>query len=487
MTFVTYQFYLFFITTTLLYFSVPFKWRPWLILAASCVFYAALIPAYLLILLALITIDYTIARLMERASARSRTYLLLLSILSLCGILFTFKYFNFFAENIHALAQLIGWHYSPTLLAWALPLGLSFHTFQSLSYVIEVYRGKQKPEKNFFTYALYVMFYPQLVAGPIERPQQLLPQLHGHHTFNYERVKLGLVRMTWGLFKKTVIADHLGLAVDQVFGHPELYSGPSLIMAASFFTLQLYFDFSGYCDIALGAAQVMGITLVENFKHPFSSRSIAEWWRRWHVSLSNWFRDYLYYPLILSKKITPVRIYGATMLTFLVMGLWHGANWTYIILGGLHGTYIIVGTVTQKWRDAFNNWSRLSAHPKLHHTLQLTTVFALVTLSFIFFRAQTLEQALYIVTHLCSGLAQAWNPLYLKATLLGNGLFVKAAAALPLALLVLWVERRSGDGTVAHVFAKQWWPVRWVGYYALITMLIFFNTGAGPGFIYFQF
>ncbi len=487
MTFVTYQFYSFFILTTLLYFSLPFKWRPWLILLASCAFYAALIPIYLLILLVLITIDYTIARLMEYASDKQRWYLLLISIFSLCGILFTFKYFDFFSTNIHTVAELLGWQYSPTLLALALPLGLSFHTFQSLSYVIEVYRRKQVPEKNFFTYALYVMFYPQLVAGPIERPQQLLPQLHGHHTFNYERVKLGLIRMTWGLFKKTVIADHLGLAVDQVFGHPELHPGVSLMMAASFFTLQLYFDFSGYCDIALGAAQVLGITLVENFKHPFASRSIAQWWRRWHVSLSNWFRDYLYYPLILSKNITPLRIYGATMLTFLIMGLWHGANWTYVILGGLHGTYIVVGSLTQKWREKFNEWSTLSSHPTAHHALQLATVFVLVTFSFIFFRAQTFDQALYIVTHLFDGVWQAWNPLYLKATLLSNGLFLKAAAALPLALIVLWVELRSGDGTVANVITRQAWWLRWGSYYALIAMLLFFNTGAAPGFIYFQF
>jgi D-alanyl-lipoteichoic acid acyltransferase DltB (MBOAT superfamily) len=487
MTFVTYQFYIFFILTTLLYFSIPYKWRPRLILLASCAFYAALIPVYLLILFLLITIDYTTARLMERVQERARTHLLLISIISLCGILFTFKYFDFFAANVHTIAELIGWHYNTTLLMLALPLGLSFHTFQSLSYVIEVYRGKQPAEKNFFTYALYVMFYPQLVAGPIERPQQLLPQLHGHHTFNYERVKLGLIRMTWGLFKKTVIADHLGLAVTHVFDHPELHPGVSLIMAASFFTLQLYFDFSGYCDIALGAAQVLGITLVENFKQPFSSRSIAEWWRRWHISLSNWFRDYLYYPLVLSKKITPLRIYGTTLLTFLVMGLWHGANWTYVILGGLHGTYIIVGTMTQKWREKFHIWSTLVRYPKLHRTLQIATVFTLVTFSFIFFRAQTLSQALYIATHLFVGIEQIWNPLYLKATLLSNGLFIKAAAALPLALLVLWVESRLGDGTVSTFFARQKAMVRWAAYYALIIMFIFFNTGAGPGFIYFQF
>ncbi len=338
MSFISYSFLVFFPVVTILYFWTPQRLRWALLLFASCIFYVAFIPAYIFVLFGLIAVDYTAGRLLGKATGAYRKCILLASVISTCAVLLVFKYFNFANENIAALSSFLHWNYSIAALSLALPLGLSFHTFQSLSYVIEVYRGKFKPERHFGIYALYVMFYPQLVAGPIERPQHLLPQFYENHVFDYERVKTGLIRMAWGFFKKMAIADNLAIIVNPIFANPSQYGSISLIIASICFTLQIYFDFSGYCDIALGAAQVMGFTLMENFNRPFAAKSIAEFWRRWHISLSSWFRDYFYYPLVLSqKKVTPAKIYATTLFTFLVTGFWHGANWTFGIFGLLHG------------------------------------------------------------------------------------------------------------------------------------------------------
>lgn len=329
MTFNSVQFLIFFAVIFLIYFLLPYRFRWLLLLLASCYFYMAFIPAYVLILFAMIVIDYVAGIFIEKSAGRRRKLFLILSIISNIGILGFFKYFNFLSSNLSAVAHFLDWNYSLPLLSIALPLGLSFHTFQALSYTIEVYRGKQKAERHFGIYALYVMFFPQLVAGPIERPQQLLPQLHENHDFDYKRVTNGLKRMAWGFFKKVVVADHLAIIVNLVYNNPKGFTGPAFIMATVFFAFQLYSDFSAYTDIALGAASVLGIKLVENFQQPFFSKSIAEFWRRWHISLSTWFRDYVYYPLALSfKKTTKTKLYLAIMVTFLLSGLWHGTAGT---------------------------------------------------------------------------------------------------------------------------------------------------------------
>ncbi len=487
MSFISLSFLVFFPVVTILYFWTPQKWRWLLLLIASCIFYMAFIPAYILVLFALIVVDYTAGRLLEHATGKHRKYILLVSILSTVGVLFVFKYFNFVNVNVAALASFLDWKYPIGALSLALPLGLSFHTFQSLSYVIEVYRGKFKPEHHFGIYALYVMFYPQLVAGPIERPQQLLPQFYETHAFDYDRVKAGLIRMVWGFFKKMAVADNLALLVNGPYANPAHYDALSLAVASVAFTLQLYFDFSAYCDIALGAAQVMGFTLVENFNRPFASKSIAELWRRWHISLSSWFRDYFYYPLVLSqKKVTPVKIYAAVLLTFLVTGFWHGANWTFGIFGLLHGFYIVFGGITEKARQKLVAAAGLVRIPRIYRALQASIIFALFTVTCVFFRAITVADAWYILAHILSGAPHLMS----RANLAQLPVLAPTrilATAFVLSAFIFWCEYLGRNDSIFATLARQHTIVRWGFYFAIIYLTISLNVNTGSQFIYFQF
>jgi len=283
------HFLIFFAVLFFLYYKViPDKYRWLLLLLASCYFYMVYIPKFILILLFLITVDYFLGQQIANSTGRKRKFFLILSIIANLGTLFFFKYFNFFNENVASIANLIHWNYSPMILQIALPLGLSFHVFQSLSYVIEVYKGKQTPEKRFGIYALYVMFFPQLVAGPIERPQHLLHQFHEPHSFNITNIRRGLELMLWGFFKKLVIADRAAQIINHVYGDIAGYNGFTVLIAVLLFSYQLYCDFSGYSDIAVGSALVFGYDLTNNFNRPYSSRTMGEFWRRWHISLSNW-------------------------------------------------------------------------------------------------------------------------------------------------------------------------------------------------------
>ncbi|MDE1946239.1 MAG: MBOAT family protein, partial [Patescibacteria group bacterium] len=312
------SFLIFFAAVFLLYFAViPDRFRWLFLLVASCIFYMAYIPQFILILFFLIAVDYFMGIEIAKAEGSARKKFLIVSIIANLGTLFFFKYFNFFNENAAAIAKLIHWNYSPLLLQIALPLGLSFHVFQSLSYVIEVYKGRQQAERHFGIYALYVMFFPQLVAGPIERPQHMLHQFHEQHDFSAVRVRRGLEIMLWGFFKKLVIADWGGQIVDHVFSNIPGTNSWTVVIAVFLFTYQLYCDFSGYSDIAVGLALVFGYHLTWNFNRPFASRSIAELWRRWHISLSSWLRDYLYTPLAFAwRKAGTWGIYASLLVTF---------------------------------------------------------------------------------------------------------------------------------------------------------------------------
>ncbi len=329
--------------------------------------------------------------------------------------------FYFFTGNYNALARFFHLNYPIHVLNVILPIGLSFHTFQSLSYVIEVYKGRQQPQRHFGIYALYVMFYPQLVAGPIERPQNLLHQFYEHHTFDYQRVTDGLKLMAWGLFKKMLIADRVAVLVNAVYGNPTHYQGIPLITATLFFAIQIYGDFSGYSDIARGAAQVMGFRLMENFRQPYFSQSVSEFWRRWHISLSTWFKDYVYIPLG-GNRVSVTRRHVNLFLTFLISGLWHGANWTYIVWGGLHGLYITLGAVTETPRASIRRYLRLDKMPLLHACLRVATTVALVCFAWIFFRANTLADAHYIVTHMFVGYTSYFDVRYVALQFRGLGL-----------------------------------------------------------------
>lgn len=292
------EFLIFFPIVTFLYFILPYGRRALLLLIASCIFYMAFIPRYILILFFTITIDYWAGLQIERAQKeRRRKFFLIASLVANIGALALFKYYYFFSANIAWLSHFLGFGFSLPFLDIILPIGLSFHTFQALSYTIEIYRYQQKAETNFLTFALYVMFYPQLVSGPIERPQHLLHQFYEKHDFDCNRVVEGLKWMVWGMFKKIVIEDRLALIVNKVYNQPTEYAGWMLVLATILFAFQIFCDFSGYTDIALGIAKVMGFKLTNNFNHPYFPKSIFEFWKRWHISLSSWFRDYLYISL----------------------------------------------------------------------------------------------------------------------------------------------------------------------------------------------
>ncbi len=487
MLFNSFSFLIFFPTVTLLYFLIPHKYRWFFLLAASCVFYMAFIPVYILVLALTIAIDYTAGLLIERTEGRKRKALLVMSILSTCGVLFVFKYFNFFNSNLARVAQFFHWNYPIEILSLILPIGLSFHTFQSLSYVIEVYRGNYKAEHHFGIYALYVMFYPQLVAGPIERPGNLIPQFYERHTYDDQRVMDGLKLMVWGFFKKVVIADKLAIVVDQVYQGPTQYTGLPLIAGALFFGIQVYCDFSGYSDIAIGAAQVMGFRLRDNFNRPFHSTSMAEFWRRWHISLMSWFRDYLYIPLG-GNRVGKWRWYFNIFFAFTLSGLWHGAGWGYVLWGSLNGCYLIFSDWTKNLRGRWVQGVGIERFPAFHHGFQVAFTFLLFCFTLIIFRAKSLSDAFYVITHLGTGLGSlegvkmSFKSLYN----LGLGRYELIIALISIGLME-WVEGVESLQNMRQMFFERPVLFRWAMYYVVILFLIFFGEYNDHAFIYFQF
>ncbi len=488
MLFNSFSFLLFFPAVTILYFTTPHPYRWYLLLAASCFFYMAFIPIYILVLGLTIVIDYSAGCLIEKAEGKRRKWFLIMSVVSTCLVLFVFKYFNFFNANLSRFAHFIHWNYSIESLSLILPIGLSFHTFQSLSYVIEVYRRNFKAERHFGIYALYVMFYPQLVAGPIERPGNLIHQFYEKHSFDVERVINGLKLMAFGFFKKMVIADKLAILVERVYGQPSQYPGLPSIVAVIFFGFQVFCDFSGYSDIAIGAAQVMGFRLMDNFNRPFFySRSTADLWRRWHMSLMSWFRDYVYIPLG-GNRTEKWRWYFNIFFTFTLSGLWHGAHWGMILWGSLNGAYLILSNQTQKIREKAVQRVGLNGLPALHHGLQAAFVFLLFCFTLILFRTNNLHDASYMITHLGTGLGGLAEIKTSLGILYNLGLsryeFVHAVMAIGLMELIHKVEKQEN---MRHMFSGKPIWVRWGIYYALVLFLIFFGEYNDHAFIYFQF
>jgi alginate O-acetyltransferase complex protein AlgI len=473
------QFALFFPIVTLLHFVLPHRWRWALLLAASCLFYMAFIPAYILILTLTIAIDYSAAIWIEKTQGTERKTALILSIVSTCLVLLLFKYLSFADHNLAMLAKLVGWNYSEHILGIVLPIGLSFHTFQSLSYVVEVYRGNQRAERHFGIYSLYVMFYPQLVAGPIERPQNLLHQFREKKSLNYENVAFGLKLMAWGFFKKTVIADRLAPFVNEVYSSPLDFSGATLALATVAFAYQIYCDFSGYSDIAIGAARVMGFRLMRNFDSPYFSQSIGEFWKRWHISLSTWFRDYLYIPLGGNRTSVPI-LYRNLLITFMVSGLWHGANWTYVVWGALNGFYLVFGHWTAASRNRIHTWSRIRRDSHIALLFRVTLTFVLTCIAWIFFRASSLPDALAILTRI----GTEWNTAGRSV----QSLTAFDATVLLIAILTLEVVQ-LGREMAKHRTQMPGLPVylRWTAYYALIGSVLVFGVFQRSQFIYFQF
>ncbi len=491
MLFNSFEFAVFFPVVALIYFWLPLRWRwAWLLLA-SCVFYMFAIPVYILVLGFTILVDYVAGIWIEQSQGKRRKWLLACSIAANIGILAYFKYYNFFLENIMELVGSTPETFPLERLSWALPVGLSFHTFQAMSYTIEVYMGKQKAEHHAGIYALYVMFFPQLVAGPIERPQNILHQLRQKHDFDFDRARSGLVLMAWGLFKKVVIADRLAEVVNLVYNHPTNFEGLPLMVATVFFSIQIYCDFSGYSDMAIGGARLLGIDLMKNFNAPYLAQSFSSFWRRWHISLSTWFRDYVYIPLG-GNQLGESRKMFNLFVVFTLSGFWHGANWNFMVWGLLHWGFLLSETWIQ---SAFPSLKK-----QVHPVLKTLIVFVLANVAWVFFRANHVGDALYILSHFHLGLFE--KIMHLNENihdgffdkflgLPGSGLSLFDWAMIPISIAILfvadlWLDKnkfKDFSQFTAQLSAKQ----RRLVYFSLTAVILICGRFSDLSFIYFQF
>jgi len=453
-----------------------YKYQNILLLFASYFFYAFWDYRFLFLLIFSTFLDYfTGLKMHEATNAKLKKFWFWLSICVNLGFLGVFKYYNFFAANFADAMGHFGLHLDVWTLKIILPVGISFYTFHGLSYVIDIYNNRIKPVKNFIDYSVFVSFFPLLVAGPIERATHLLPQIQKERHFNYTKAVDGLRQILWGLFKKIVIADNCAEFANYVFNHSGDYSGSTLLLGALFFTFQIYCDFSGYSDIALGTAKLFGIDLLRNFAFPYFSRDIAEFWRRWHISLSSWFRDYLYIPLGGSKGGTWMKVRN-TFIIFLVSGFWHGANWTFIIWGGLNALYFMPLLLTNKNRTNLEIVAQGKIFPSVKELLGMTMTFSLTVLAWIFFRADNVHHAISYISQMFSASLFA-APVHRPHSLL----FI-------LVLLFFMIEwfGREHHHALASVAIK--WPKlgRWL-FYIVIGLVTYYYAGNKQQFIYFQF
>lgn len=434
-----------------------------LIVAASYFFYGWWDVRFLSLIIISTLADYLIGLALYSEKRLVRRKLLLgISILVNLGILGFFKYYNFFLESFTSAFSLLGTDIQAGSLRIILPVGISFYTFQTLSYTIDIYRGKMEPTRDYIAFSAFVAFFPQLVAGPIERAVNLLPQFYTRRRLSYQNLSAGLKMMLWGLFMKMVVADRLGLYVQEVYGHAGFHSGPTLVVATLFFGFQIYCDFAGYSAIAIGTARLFDFRLMQNFNRPYLAHSFKDFWSRWHISLSSWFRDYLYIPLGGSRK-GPGRTNINLMITFMVSGLWHGANWTFIIWGALHGSYLII-------EKQFSRW-------KMPKYLQLITVFVLANFAWIFFRAASLGEAMQIMTRIFS----AWNQGFYFGD---KGIFFFSLMAIALIMANdMLVEYRPG----IRLLNNPSLGVRYASVLVVIIYLIALGVFDNSQFIYFQF
>ena len=476
MLFNSFHFVFFFVIVTTIYFIIPHKLRWLFLLASSCYFYMVFIPVYILILGFTILIDYFAGIWLEKTKGKKRKYFLIASLIANIGVLAIFKYYNFFNDNISLFLNSFGYKNYIPHLGILLPIGLSFHTFQAMSYTIEVYRGNQKAERHFGIYSLFVMFYPQLVAGPIERPQNLLHQFYEKHFCEYERVVDGLKMMLWGLFMKLVVADRLAIYVNAVYNNPKHHSGITFIVATVFFAFQIYCDFAGYSNIAIGAAKVMGFKLMTNFNRPYFSRSISEFWKRWHISLSTWFKDYLYISLG-GNRVSISKLYFNLFFVFAVSGLWHGANWTFIIWGALNGFYLVFAIITKKWRERFSNILFLNRLPEIERFFQILITFILSCFAWVFFRANSSTDAFIIFDKIFN----FKGPLYIGEI---QHLLLGVFAILLLLIFEFFQEYKTKILLPFKIYSLL---KEELAYASLVIIILLFGVFDGGQFIYFQF
>lgn len=463
-------FLLFFPIICALYFCIPahhVRVRNLILLIASYYFYMNWEPVYSLLLLTSTIVTFLAALGISHYKEKPKKKVCLVSSLILnLAILFLFKYYNFLATNIETGLRTCGLGIEIPEFSLLLPVGISFYTFQALGYSIDVYRGTTKVERDFPTYALFVSFFPQLVAGPIERSNNLLPQFHSHHRFNYERTMAGLQLMIWGYFMKLVLADRCALYVDAIFNNVSYHNGGSFLLASLFFPFQIYGDFAGYSLIAIGVAKVLGFRLMENFNRPYFSCTIGEFWHRWHISLSTWFKDYVYIPLG-GNRVSQIRQYFNLLVTFVVSGIWHGANWTFLFWGGIHGGLLCIEkSLGIGGKKHYHGIQRL-----LHWTL----TFILVCFAWIFFRANNMNDAMTIITGIFN------NPGTPKPEY-ANFL------AISIAMVILFCKEFAEEHQLpVHIADSRFWIIRHLYLVFMMAYIILFGVLGGDQFIYFQF
>lgn len=488
------EFLIFFPIVVLVYFCVPQKVRWLWLLAASYYFYMSWNPQYALLIAASTVATWLSALVMERVGGarKKRRWALWSCIIFNLAILFFFKYYAFAAGNIEALGRLVGLELHVPAFDVLLPVGISFYTFQALGYVIDVYRGELPAERNLLRYALFISFFPQLVAGPIERSKNLMHQIHEPHYFDPKRVRDGLLLMGWGFFEKLVLADRIALLVTKVYDNPAAHTGVEIVLATVLFAFQIYCDFAGYSDIAIGAARVMGFTLMKNFKHPYSAVTVSDFWRRWHISLTTWFRDYVYIPLG-GSRCAKWKHYRNILITFTVSGLWHGAQWSFVAWGALNGLYQVVGSLTAPFRKGMEARLKWKPDGVLRRWWKRLVTFVLVDFAWLFFRANSFLTGVGMIRQTVTnpGLAALKHPLAM-ITVDNLGMGRKDFAVLLAALAVLAVVdtlRQQVD--LKAVLDRRNIVVRYAVYYGIIFAILIFGV-YGPefnaaSFIYFQF
>ena len=485
MLFNSFQFLIFFPIVLVLYYALPCRCRNWMLLAASYYFYMCWKPELIVLILFSTALNYFFAIGMQRSAHRPRLKkaLLITTVAINLSFLIFFKYLNFFGETLTAFCRAFSIPFSAPVLNILLPVGISFYTFQTMSYSIDVYKGKTVPERNFITFALFVSYFPQLVAGPIEQSTNLLPQLKKEHRFSYENVSYGLKWMAWGFFKKMVIADRLAaLFVDPVYQNAENYTGGALVLATMAFAIQIYCDFSGYSDIARGCAKTMDIDLMVNFRAPYIATSVTDFWKRWHISLTSWFREYVYIPLGGNRKGPRKRILFV-FITFSLSGLWHGADWTFVIWGLLQAVAMTIEGLIVKDKKLL---LRERTSPLLKWLLPIP-VFLFSSFTWVFFRADSLSDAFYVLRHSFVGLT---NPfVYIKNACLSlfPGITVTLVLVLALVALFTFDVQNEKQDVMLRISALRA-PVRLLIYASfLILLLLFIPKGMSSAFIYFQF
>ncbi len=456
------------------FFSKKITQQNFFLMLASYIFYAWWDFRFLFLLIFSTFLDfYTGGRIEKAENKKQKKAWLFISIFVNLGFLMFFKYYNFFTETFVDSFSLIGLQFSPWILKIALPIGISFYTFHGMSYVFDIYYGLQKPVKNYIDYSLFVCFFPLLVAGPIERAHHLLPQVQIKRNFNYVNAVDGLRQILWGLFKKMVVADSCAIIANDVFANYNTASGSSLFLGAVFFAFQIYGDFSGYSDIALGTARLFGFELLRNFSYPYFARDIAEFWRSWHISLTTWFRDYLYFPLGGSRQ-GKYRAVLNTLIIFSISGFWHGANWTFLAWGLLHAIYFIPLLLFNRNRNHLNKVAPHGHLPSLKEVCQMSTTFIMVVIAWIFFRSPSLTIAFSYIKRMFSK-SLFTMPQSIKKEVIGFIVFM---------LVLEWFNRNKPHALTFSVNSNK--TVRWAAYY-VVAMLIFFFAQQSQTFIYFQF